>query len=340
MAAAISSACRRTSSAREPADGADGGRVVADRDVLIAALDGGAAHLLDARPSVGPRGVAMQVAANVHRAPPAPGARRGTAPRAAPGDTRASRARGRRRPRPARPAAARARRRTPARRSRARARSRSARGSAAMSSTATPSTVTPRARRASCSTTATIWGSAAKRASAAAGSGAAQTTASCSHESRQRRTSPAGSPSEGVRDARHELPGAIEQKPAPRARLGLAGERLEQSRLGLRPDPRHGLQPPGGRRLAQFLGRADAQRAARSRSSAWHSGRGSGRGRRDRARARARARPARRCRPSRRARAAAPRSRRRSRAARAPGRCATSSATGTGAARIVSAARR
>ena len=54
----------------------------------------------------------------------------------------------------------------------------------------------PRARAAPPrSITATIWGSAAKRASVEDGSGAAQTTASSSHESRQRRTSPAGSPS-------------------------------------------------------------------------------------------------------------------------------------------------
>ena len=110
----------------EPADGADGGRVVADRDVLVAALDGGAPHLLDARPSVGPRGVAMQVAANaigLHQ-------RRGLAPerllaqlRRTPGHPERLR---RRRPRPAHPAAARARRRTPARRSRGRAPSRRA----------------------------------------------------------------------------------------------------------------------------------------------------------------------------------------------------------------------
>ena len=50
---------------REAADGADGRRVVADRDVLVAALARRAAHLLDARAAVRPRRVAVQVAADV-----------------------------------------------------------------------------------------------------------------------------------------------------------------------------------------------------------------------------------------------------------------------------------
>jgi hypothetical protein len=48
-------------------DGADGRRVVADRDVVVAAAARGAAHLLDARASVRPRRVAVQVAADVGR---------------------------------------------------------------------------------------------------------------------------------------------------------------------------------------------------------------------------------------------------------------------------------
>ena len=67
-------------------------------------------------------------------------------------------------------------------------------GAATTSSTGTPSTVTPSARRSSRSITATICGSSANRSSSGAGSGAALTTASRSHESRQRRGSPAGSP--------------------------------------------------------------------------------------------------------------------------------------------------
>ena len=61
-------------------------------------------------------------------------------------------------------------------------------GGVATSSIGTPSIVSPRAE----SITATICGSAAKRSSSDASS--THTTASCSHESRQRRVSPAGSP--------------------------------------------------------------------------------------------------------------------------------------------------
>ena len=133
---------------------------------------------------------------------------------------------------------------------------------------------------------------------------------------------------------------AVEQQPAPRPRLALAGERLEQLRLGLRPDARHGPQPARGRRLAKLLGRADAERpreldrALRAQPEVAAEADELGRelalelrqlGDRRR---------------SRRARAAAPRSPGRSRAARAPARTRTSSATGTGAPRIVSAARR
>src|SRR5690348_4828260 len=64
-------------------------------------------------------------------------------------------------------------------------------GGATTRSTGTPSTVNPRAR----SITATICGSASNRASTAAGSADAQTTASRSQESRQRRGSPAIEPS-------------------------------------------------------------------------------------------------------------------------------------------------
>ena len=54
---AISSAWRRRSSGVQAAHGADGRRVVADREVLVAALDRGERHLLDARPPVRPGGV-------------------------------------------------------------------------------------------------------------------------------------------------------------------------------------------------------------------------------------------------------------------------------------------
>ena len=78
LAAAISSAWRRTSSAREALDGADRGRVVADRQVVVAAVAGGAAHLLDARAAVGPGGVACAGRRGCRRArqPRRPPARR------------------------------------------------------------------------------------------------------------------------------------------------------------------------------------------------------------------------------------------------------------------------
>ena len=65
---------------------------------------------------------------------------------------------------------------------------------------------------------------------------------------------------EGVRDAADQLPAAVEEQAALRARLPLAGERFEQLRLALRPDPRHAAQPPGRRRLAQLAGRPHAER--------------------------------------------------------------------------------
>ena len=129
----------------QPAHGSDSGRVIADRDVVVPAVAGGARpspRRSPGRPttscgSAGRRGC---------RPPPrAPAARRGTAPRAAPVGTTARRARGRRAARRARRAAARARRR---RRRAGRAHERGPeRGGATTSSTGTPSTVTPTARR-------------------------------------------------------------------------------------------------------------------------------------------------------------------------------------------------
>jgi len=45
-------------------DRADGGRVIADRQVLVPTLAGRAAHLLDARPPIRPRRMAVQIAAD------------------------------------------------------------------------------------------------------------------------------------------------------------------------------------------------------------------------------------------------------------------------------------
>ena len=65
---------------------------------------------------------------------------------------------------------------------------------------------------------------------------------------------------EGGRHASDQLPGVVEEQAPLRPRLALAGERVEQLRLALGPDPRHGPQPPGGCRLAQLAGRLHAER--------------------------------------------------------------------------------
>ena len=190
---------------REPADRADGRRVVADREVLVAAVARRAAHLLHARPAVRPGRVAVQVAADV-----APARRaRGGSPR-----NGSSRSSGGHHGSPSArytasssgasgsgSSAATYAGAPVARTSAVPKRS----GSATTSSTGTPSTVSPTARRSSCSITATICGSAAKRASTGAGSAAAHTTASRSHESRHRRTSPADLAAERRRDPADEL---------------------------------------------------------------------------------------------------------------------------------------
>src|SRR4029078_9396307 len=116
----------------------------------------------------------------------------------------------------------------------------------------TPSTVTPSALRSSCSIRATIWGSSAKRARTGPGSCAARTTARCSHEARQRRTSAGGGGARAVPaalaptadvagglgverggDGVHELARTVEQEALTRARLRLLSERLAELRLRL-----------------------------------------------------------------------------------------------------------
>ena len=189
-----------------------------------------------------------------------PAARRGRRVRAAPAGTRAGRARRRRPARRARRAAARAPPRTPACPSPARGRSRTARGSAATSSIGTPSTVTP---------DRAPLGLLHHRDDLRQRGEARQ------HRRRIRRGADhrevlAGVPpaahvagrlaAEGGRHAADQLPGVVEEQAALRPRLALAGERVEQLRLALGPDPRHGPQPPGRRRLAQLAGRPHAER--------------------------------------------------------------------------------
>ena len=110
----------------EPGNDANVRRVVADRDVLVAAVARCERHLLDRRLAVRPRRVAVQVAADLRRARRARAARDRAAPRAARAGTTPGRGARTAPPRSPRRAARRARRRTPAIRSRARARCRSA----------------------------------------------------------------------------------------------------------------------------------------------------------------------------------------------------------------------
>ena len=247
---------------REPADGAHGRCVVADREVVIAAFLRGAPHLGDARAPVRPGRMAMQVAADVARldergrlavrrflAQPGGHHARPSAPKAvassgasgsgSSGATKAG---------------------APVARSSA-VPNRS--GSAAMSSTGTPSTVSLIARRSSRSMIATICGSAAKRSSTGDGSATAHTTASCSHESRHRRTSPAGSPLESAanpptrptpgRAADHAaVRGADPRASASSSRASVLGPTPGTSRS--RPPPRRpgtsGVRTPSARAIS------------------------------------------------------------------------------------------
>ena len=133
-------------------------------------------------------------------------------------------------------------------------------GSAATTSSGTPSIVTPTARRSARSSSATICGSAAKRSSTGCGSGAAQTTASHSHESRQRRTSPAGSPPSAAATAPTSSRARLSRSPSRGRGCCSLRERLEQQRLGLGTDPRHVAQPPRRGGLAELVGGADVER--------------------------------------------------------------------------------
>ena len=157
---------------------------------------------------------------------------------------------------------ARAPRRTPACRSRARARCRSAPARRRRSSTGTPSTVTPTARRSSRSSTATIAGSASNASSTGPGRAA---------DARPRsRTSVAPSGADRRRPRRRPRPAIssssararFEVMPFRRLRRRAHARALgEQALLRLRPDARNRRQPSCARRLAELLGRADAERA-------------------------------------------------------------------------------
>jgi hypothetical protein len=61
-------------------------------------------------------------------------------------------------------------------------------------------------------------------------------------------------------DPSDQLAGPVEEQSAPGTRLLGAAERLQYPRLGLRSDAGRGPQSPGGRGLAQLLGRTDPER--------------------------------------------------------------------------------
>ncbi|HET7044551.1 MAG TPA: hypothetical protein VFI37_06855, partial [Gaiellaceae bacterium] len=117
--------------------------------------------------------------------------------------------------------------------------------------------MTPSARRPSRSTTATIWGNAAKRASVSSGRSAATTTARRSESPEAARVA-GGHSAERGGDRTDERATPIEGQPASRARHG-RGERPPKLRLRRRADPRHPLQVAAGDRGAQLGGRLDVE---------------------------------------------------------------------------------
>src|SRR5215211_118385 len=64
-------------------------------------------------------------------------------------------------------------------------------------------------------------------------------------------------------DTSDQVPGAVKKETAPGTRLALAPERIEQARLGLRPDPWRGSQAPRGRGLAKLVRSADIEGACK-----------------------------------------------------------------------------
>ena len=243
----------------EPADGAHGGRVVADREVVVAALAGGAAHLLDARPPVRPRRVAVQVAADVLRLDE----RRRLAAerllaqlRRAPGDVERA---------VDRLLVGRVRQRLERRDVRGRARRAHERGPEPLRLGGDELDRHALDRHPHRAPLVLLDHRDDLGQRGEARQHGARIRRGADHRQQLAGVAPAPHVAgrlavERGRDASDELPGAVEQEPAPRSRLGLAGERLEQLRLGLRPDARDGPQPARGRRLAKLVGGADAER--------------------------------------------------------------------------------
>ena len=256
----------------EPADGADGRRVVADREVLVAALAGGAAHLLDARAAVRPRRVAVQVAADVaSSSTSAGGSPRNGSSRSSGGHHGHAERRGRRPPRRARRAAARARATYAGRAGRAHERGPEA--LAARRRRARPARPRPSRPTARRSLLLDHRDDLRQRGEAREHRPrvrrrrrpprAARTSrASAARRRRPRRRARAAMPPTSSRARLSSSPrcgrGSASRASASSSRASVFG-----------PMPGHGPQPPGGRRLAQ-LARACGRRApARSRPSAW-----------------------------------------------------------------------
>ena len=133
-------------------------------------------------------------------------------------------------------------------------------GSATTSSTGTPSTVTPIARRSDRSTTETICGSDSKRSSAGPGSPRAHDREHLVRVAPAPRV--AGDLSaERLGDAAAQSERLVEEHAPARTRPIRLRQRGQQLRLGLRPDSRDALQPPGGSCLAELVHRPHSERA-------------------------------------------------------------------------------
>ena len=243
----------------EPPHGPDGGRVVADRDVVVTALAGGAAQLLDPRPAVRPRRVAVQIAAD-----------RALVDELRRLATKRLLAQFRRAPRQA---------------------ERAVDGGLVgrLGQRLERGDVGARAggaheggpERPGCGDDELDRHAVDRHPDRAPlrlvdhGDDLGQRREALQHRRRVRpraddgqqlaRVAPAAHvagrlPAEGRCDGAHELPPAVEQHCALRSRLGLARERFEEPRLGLRSDAADRLQAPRGRRLAQLVGCPDVER--------------------------------------------------------------------------------
>ena len=127
---------------------------------------------------------------------------------------------------------------------------------ATTSSTGTPSSVTPT----SGATRATISGSSANRSRTASPSSDATTTERWVEPSAQRLGSPAGTPPSGLCDLPDDCLRPWQEQRLRRSGCG-PDERVEDPRLGLRPDSRRLAQAAGGGSSSELLDARDSERA-------------------------------------------------------------------------------